>query len=204
MQTQPGRIQPGPGDALVIVDAQIDFLPGGNLAVPAGDEVVPILNGYIAAFQRRHLPVFATRDWHPPDHCSFRSRGGPWPPHCVAHSDGARFAPLLALPCEVTIVSKATEPQKDAYSGFEGTELDGILRAAGVRRLFVSGLATDYCVLNTVRDARRLGYEVWLLTDAIRAVDVQPGDGQRAIAQMRALGAQETTLDRIAANADLP
>ena len=199
MQTQTGGIEPGPGDALLIVDAQIDFLPGGRLAVPAGDEVVPVLNAYLRAFGRRGLPVFATRDWHPPDHCSFREHGGPWPPHCVAHSDGARFAPLLDLPCGVTIISKATEARKDAYSGFEATALDGILRAAGVRRLFVGGLATDYCVLNTVRDARRLGYAVRLLTDAIRAVDVQPGDGARAVAQMRALGAVDTTLDLIAA-----
>jgi nicotinamidase/pyrazinamidase len=199
MQTQTDGIEPGPGDALLIVDAQIDFLPGGRLAVPAGDEVVPVLNAYLRAFGRRGLPVFATRDWHPPDHCSFREHGGPWPPHCVAHSDGARFAPLLDLPCGVTIISKATEARKDAYSGFEGTTLDGILRAAGVRRLFVGGLATDYCVLNTVRDARRLGYAVRLLTDAIRAVDVQPGDGERAVAQMRALGAVDTTLDLIAA-----
>ena len=199
MQTQTGGIEPGPGDALLIVDAQIDFLPGGRLAVSAGDEVVPVLNAYLRAFGRRGLPVFATRDWHPPDHCSFREHGGPWPPHCVAHSDGARFAPLLDLPCGVTIISKATEARKDAYSGFDGTALDGILRAAGVRRLFVGGLATDYCVLNTVRDARRLGYAVRLLTDAIRAVDVQPGDGERAVAQMRALGAVDTTLDLIAA-----
>jgi len=199
MQAQTSVIEPGPGDALLIVDAQVDFLPGGRLAVPAGDEVVPVLNAYLRAFGRRGLPVFATRDWHPPDHCSFREHGGPWPPHCVAHSDGARFAPLLDLPCGVTIISKATEAQQDAYSGFEGTALDAILRAAGVRRVFVGGLATDYCVLNTVRDARRLGYAVRLLTDAIRAVDVQPGDGERAVAQMRALGAVDTTLDLIAA-----
>lgn len=199
MQAQTSVIEPGPGDALLIVDAQVDFLPGGRLAVPAGDEVVPVLNAYLRAFGRRGLPVFATRDWHPPDHCSFREHGGPWPPHCVAHSDGARFAPLLDLPCGVTIISKAAEAQKDAYSGFEGTALDAILRAAGVRRVFVGGLATDYCVLNTVRDARRLGYAVRLLTDAIRAVDVQPGDGERAVAQMRALGAVDTTLDLIAA-----
>lgn len=199
MQAQTSGIEPGPGDALLIVDAQVDFLPGGRLAVPAGDEVVPVLNEYLRAFGRRGLPVFATRDWHPPDHCSFREHGGPWPPHCVAHSDGARFAPLLDLPCGVTIISKAAEAQKDAYSGFEGTALDAILRAASVRRVFVGGLATDYCVLNTVRDARRLGYAVRLLTDAIRAVDVQPGDGERAVAQMRALGAVDTTLDLIAA-----
>lgn len=178
-----------PGDALILVDVQYDFLPGGSLAVPRGDEVVPALNRYIALFRQRGLPVFATRDWHPPQHCSFREQGGPWPPHCIAGSDGARFAALLDLPCEVTIISKATATQSDAYSGFECTDLTELLRQAGVSRVFVGGLATDYCVLNTVRDARRLGFGAVLLTDAVRAVDVAPGDGERAIAEMLGAGA---------------
>ena len=177
------------GDALIIVDVQHDFLPGGSLAVPGGDEVVPALNRYIAAFIRRALPVIATRDWHPADHCSFQARGGPWPPHCVAGSEGARFASTLDLPRGATLISKATMADLDAYSGFQGTELDAQLRRAGASRLFVGGLATDYCVLNTVRDARRLGYEVMLLADAIRAVDASAGDGGRAMAEMRGLGA---------------
>src|SRR3990167_7105549 len=138
----------GAGDALLIVDVQSDFLPGGSLAVPRGDEVVAVLNGYLAAFRNSGLPVVATRDWHPPDHCSFRQQGGPWPPHCVAGSEGAGFAPQLQLPTDATVISKATAQQSDAYSGFEGTELDRLLRQSGVRRLFVGGLATDYCVLN--------------------------------------------------------
>jgi nicotinamidase/pyrazinamidase len=177
------------GDALIIVDVQHDFLPGGSLAVPRGDEVVPALNRYIAAFIRHALPVIATRDWHPADHCSFQARGGPWPPHCVAGSEGARFASTLDLPRGVTLISKATTADLDAYSGFQGTELDAHLRRALASRLFVGGLATDYCVLNTVRDARRLSYEVMLLADAIRAVDVSAGDGERAMAEMRGLGA---------------
>lgn len=178
------------GDALIVVDVQNDFLPGGSLAVPDGDAVVPVLNAAMAEFEQRGLPIFATRDWHPANHCSFRAQGGPWPPHCVAHSEGAVFAPALRLPAAATIVSKATTADKDAYSGFSGTDLDRLLRAAGVRRVFVGGLATDYCVLNTVRDARASGYEVVLLLDAIRAVDVNPGDGDRAIAEMKQLGAQ--------------
>lgn len=192
-------IRPHAGDALVIVDVQLDFLPGGSLAVPRGDEVVPLLNGYIAIFQQHGLPIIATRDWHPADHCSFMARGGPWPPHCVAASDGARFAPLLDLPCETQIISKATTADKDAYSGFEGTELDDLLRAAGVQRVFVGGLATDYCVLNTVRDALKLGYRTILLGDAVRAVEVAPGDGGRAIAEMRRLGAVVAERGQIAA-----
>lgn len=178
------------GDALVAVDVQLDFLPGGSLAVPGGDAVVPALNRYLAEFRERKLPVFATRDWHPPGHCSFRDQGGPWPPHCIAGADGARFAALLDLPCEVRIVSKATAADRDAYSGFEGTDLADQLRAAGASRLLIGGLATDYCVLNTVLDARRRGFEVLLLADAIAAVDVEPGDGERAIVRMLAAGAR--------------
>lgn len=187
------------GDALILVDVQLDFLPGGSLAVPRGDEVVPALNRYIAAFRRLTFPVIATRDWHPPDHCSFRAHGGPWPPHCIAGTDGARFAPLLDIPCEARIVSKATTRDKDAYSGFEGTDLDDWLKRAGARRLFVGGLATDYCVLNTVRDARRLGYGVFLLLDAVRAVDVAAGDGERAIGEMRRLGATAIEFSQLSA-----
>lgn len=179
-----------PGDALVIVDVQNDFLPGGSLAVPQGDQVVAPLNALIARCTTFRLPVVATRDWHPPEHCSFRERGGPWPPHCIAGTPGAAFAPTLALPASTTIVSKAVTAGLDAYSGFGGTDLHDRLRAAGVRRLLVGGLATDYCVLNTVRDGLAHGYDVVLLTDAIRAVDVTPGDGQRAIDDMTRLGAR--------------
>lgn len=186
-------------DALILVDVQLDFLPGGSLAVSHGDEVVPALNRYIAVFRRLTLPVVATRDWHPPDHCSFQAQGGPWPPHCVAGSEGARFAPLLDLPCEGYIVSKATTRDRDAYSGFEGTDLDEWLKDAGVSRIFVGGLATDYCVLNTVRDALRIGYATFLLADAVRAVDAQAGDGERAIAEMRRLGAVAIEFGQIAA-----
>jgi len=183
-------VTPHPGDALILVDVQNDFLPGGSLAVPQGDAVIPALNRAIAAMQARGLPVFATRDWHPADHCSFQAQGGPWPPHCVAASPGAEFAPALKLPSDAAIISKATRADTDAYSGFQGTELDRLLRERGVKHLFVGGLATDYCVLNTVQDALKLGYQVFLLEDAVRAVDVQPGDGTRALAQMEERGAR--------------
>lgn len=185
-------------DALVIVDVQNDFLPGGALAVPDGDAVLPVLNSYIALFESRGLAIFATRDWHPRDHCSFRAQGGPWPPHCVAFSRGAAFATDLQLPCSAVIVSKAQAPDRDAYSGFEGTELETLLRARGASRLLVGGLATDYCVLNTVRDGLARGFQVRLLTDAIRAVNVNPGDGDRALAEMSGLGAQPLTLRELA------
>jgi nicotinamidase/pyrazinamidase len=188
-----------PGDALVIVDVQKDFLPGGSLAVARGDEVVPVLNRYIGAFEAKDLPIYATRDWHPDPHCSFVAQGGPWPPHCIAGSPGAEFADGLALPPAATVISKATSPDLDAYSGFQGTDLDRRLRAAGIQRLFVGGLATDYCVLNTVRDALQLGYEVCLLADAIRAVEAQPGDGARAEAEMVRLGARRSRVEELAA-----
>ncbi len=186
------------GDALVVVDVQNDFLPGGALAVPHGDQVIPALNGYVEAFTAAGLPTFATRDWHPPQHCSFRERGGPWPPHCIAGSVGAELAPSLRLPNSTVIISKGTELDRDAYSGFQGTDLDQRLRARGVSRLLVGGLATDYCVLQTVKDALSLGYRVVLLTDAIRPVNVQPGDGERAEQAMLAAGAAPMQWNQIA------
>jgi nicotinamidase/pyrazinamidase len=177
------------GDALVLVDVQCDFLPGGRLAVPEGDAVVPLLNAWIERFVAVGLPITATRDWHPPDHCSFDVQGGPWPQHCVIDTPGAAFAPGLRLPVDMTIVSKGTHPDDLGYSAFAETGLHRQLQQLGVRRVFVGGLATDYCVLNTVLDAIRLGYEVVLLTDCIRPVDCEPGDGERAISRMRAAGA---------------
>lgn len=178
-----------PGDALLIIDVQVDFLPGGSLAVPNGDTVIAPLNEWIARFTDAALPIVATFDWHPADHCSFREQGGSWPPHCVMGSPGASFAANLALPAGAHRVAKATQRDTDAYSGFSGTDLDARLRGVAVRRIFAGGLATDYCVLQTVLDALRLGYQVVLLRDAIRAVDVHPGDGERAVAAMIAAGA---------------
>lgn len=192
----PIRLQTG--DALIAVDVQNDFLPGGSLAVPAGDAVVPAINRYVAAFAARALPVFATRDWHPPNHCSFKAQGGIWPPHCVAATRGAEFASGLALPPAAVIISKAATVEADAYSGFGGTDLAARLRAGGVTRLFIGGLATDYCVLNTVKDALAEGFEVLLLADAIRAVEVKAGDGARAQGEMQQLGARPVRYEDLA------
>lgn len=179
----------GKNDALLIVDVQRDFLPGGGLAVPDGDAVLPPLNRYVALACGRGLPVFASRDWHPKNHCSFRAFGGPWPEHCVAGTPGAEFAPGLELPAGTVVIDKATSAEADAYSAFSGTPLARLLRERGAKRLWVGGLATDYCVLNTVRDALKEGFGVLLLSDAIRAVDVNPGDGKRAEREMRGTGA---------------
>ena len=177
-------------DALIVVDVQRDFLPGGSLAVPAGAAILPRLNAWIAAFVARRLPVYASRDWHPPGHVSFRDQGGPWPPHCVAQTPGARFADGLQLPGDVGIVSKGCTAEADAYSAFEGTDLQHRLQACGIRRLFVGGIAAEYCVLSTVKDALALGFEVVLLRDAVAALDAEPGDGARALEAMRAAGAR--------------
>ena len=153
--------------------------------MPGGNAVIEPLNRCIPAFESRGLPVFATRDWHPAQHCSFQSNGGPWPEHCVAGTSGARFAAGLALSANVRIVSKATTPQSEAYSGFQGTDLAAQLASAGCKRVFIGGLATDYCVRATALDARSAGLEVIVLEDAIRAVDVKAGDGAQALNEMR-------------------
>ncbi|MGB9727668.1 MAG: bifunctional nicotinamidase/pyrazinamidase [Nitrososphaeria archaeon] len=171
-------------DALVIVDVQNDFCPGGTLAVPDGDQIVPIINKYIEKFVSKNAIVVATRDWHPRNHVSFKEYGGLWPVHCVQNSWGAEFHHMLKLPRNAIIVSKAYEPNFEAYSGFQGTELDKILKERNVKRLFICGLATDYCVKATVLDALKLGYEVYLLVDAIKGVNIRPKDSEEAINEM--------------------
>ena len=182
----------GPGDALLVVDVQRDFLPGGTFSVPAGDEVIRPINRVVSLFERAGLPIFYSRDWHPPNHVSFKARGGPWPRHCVASTEGAAFALTLRVPASATIISKATTADRDALSAFQDTTLSSQLRATGVRRLYVGGLSTDYSVRATVLDAKREGFDVKVLTDAVRAVDVQPGDGRRALEEMQQSGAQLT------------
>jgi len=183
----------GKTDALIIVDVQNDFCPGGALPVPEGDQVIPVLNDCIKIFTKANAGIFATRDWHPPNHISFKAQGGPWPPHCVQNSKGAEFHPDLKLPSDATIVSKAMDPLREAYSGFDGTELANTLKTKGVTRVFVGGLATDYCVKNTVLDARKMGFETVLLLDAIRGINAEPEDVKKAIAEMLKNGAEQAT-----------
>lgn len=190
-------IRPGQGDALIVVDVQKDFLPGGSLGVPDGDAVVPVMNRYMEQFRQQGLPIYATRDWHPEGHCSFEAQGGPWPPHCIAGSTGAEFADDLELDDDVTIISKAMEVEKDAYSGFQGTDLAKRLRSQKVKRLFIGGLATDYCVVNTVKDGLKEGFEVLLLEDGIRGVDINAGDSAKTVGEMHELGAESITLENI-------
>ena len=184
-------------DALVIVDVQNDFCPGGSLGVPTGDQVAATMTRAAREFSEKGARVFATQDWHPPGHSSFAEQGGPWPPHCVQGSVGAELHPSLHLPPGTPVIQKGKDPKVDAYSGFLDSDLEEQLRRAGVERLFVGGLATDYCVVNTVMDALQRGFETHLLTDAIGAVDVSPGDGERAIERMRAGGAGITTAQEV-------
>ena len=186
-------------DALIIIDVQNDFCPGGSLAVAGGHEVVPVLNQYIEQFARARLPIFATRDWHPENTRHFKIHGGLWPPHCIQGTQGAEFRADLALPDEVVIVSAGMAPDEEGYSGFDGKDGSGagladLLRARGVERVFVGGLATDYCVKETVLDALRHGFKAVLLEDAVRGVNLRPDDSERAIAEMVSAGASTTSL----------
>ena len=178
---------------LVVVDVQNDFCPGGALAVPGGDKVVPILNKYIEKFEKVRAPIIFTRDWHPSDHSSFKEQGGPWPPHCVQNSKGAEFHSDLFMPVEAEVVSKA-DRKDEAYSFFQGTDLAAKLHQRGITRLLIGGLATDYCVKETVLDGLKNGFEVFHLDDASRGVNVRPDDSERALREMVAKGAKRISL----------
>lgn len=187
-------------DALIVVDVQNDFCSGGSLAVPDGDAVVPVLDEYMARAADAGIPIFATRDWHPEHTSHFVTGGGPWPPHCVQGTRGAAFHPELRLPSGTLVVSTGMGPEDQGYSGFDGELPDGqsledTLRARGVDRVYVGGLATDYCVRATVLDALKHGFMASVLVDAVRPVDVKPGDGERALNEMLAAGAEPLILD---------
>lgn len=182
------------GSALLVEDVQNDFCSGGSLAVPEGDEVVPVLNRYIELFLKKGLPVYASRDWHPERSSHFSVYGGVWPVHCVQGSEGARFHPDLKLPDDVVIISKGMDPAEDGFSSFAATCEKGrsfaeSLAERGVSHIFIGGLATDYCVKYTVLEALQKGYYVTLLIDAVRGVDLKPGDSESAIREMVLEGA---------------
>ena len=181
--------------ALLIVDVQNDFCPGGALPVPHGDHVVPVLNRYVGDAVEHGMPVYASRDWHPAVTRHFKEYGGEWPPHCVQNTEGGRFHADLELPDSAIVVSKGQDPDKPGYSALEGYTDDGKtllddLRARQVDHLSVGGLATDYCVKQSVLDALAAGLKVTVLRDAIAGIDAQPGDADRAIAEMHEAGAE--------------
>jgi len=197
--------------ALVVVDIQNDFCPGGALPVADGDRVVPVLNKYIQLFRGASAPIIYTRDWHPPDHSSFKAQGGSWPPHCVQGTEGAKFRPDLLPPAEREIVSKA-DRKDEAYSLFRGTDLAHRLRRlrfrlglrGGIQALFVGGLATDYCVKETVLDGLKLGFQVYYLEDASKGVNVNPDDSQLAVKEMISKGAKKIALSDLATEISQP
>ncbi len=188
--------------ALVIVDVQNDFCPGGALAVNDGDRVVPVLNDYARKVRRAGGDVFASRDWHPTDTMHFQAQGGPWPPHCVQNTHGAEFHPDLDLPADTVIITKGDDRRDHGYSAFDGTAPDGrrlaaALEADDVGRVLIGGLATDYCVLNTALDARRHGFDTVLLLDAIAGIDVEAGDVARAVDRMMRVGVRTAVLETV-------
>ena len=188
--------------ALLVVDVQNDFCPGGALAVSSGDTVVPALNRMIEWTAKRGGAVYASRDWHAPKASHFKEFGGVWPVHCVQETPGARFYPGLRLPADATVVTKGDRPDSDGYSAFEGHTPTGKsfaddLKEKGIRHLHVGGLATDYCVRHSVLDALESGFDVTLLTDAVKGVDVNPGDSAKALEEMRRAGAKFATTEEV-------
>ena len=183
-----------PKRALIVVDVQNDFCPGGTLAVPHGDEVVEPLNRLIDEFLDRDEPVYKSRDWHPETTKHFAAHGGVWPVHCVQNTKGAEFHPALRNDPRIKVISKGLG-DTNCYSAFDETDLLDQLHQQNVEEVVVGGLATDYCVKSTVIDARKHGFKVKALKNAMRAVDVQPGDGERAIQEMRDAGAEIISTD---------
>lgn len=176
-------------EALIIVDFQNDFCKGGTLAVSGFEKIIKPVNNLIQVFTSNIKPIFFTRDWHPKDHSSFLEQGGSWPPHCIAGSIGACIYDEIIVPLSTTIVSKAESKNKDAYSGFENTRLNSLLKDKNVNTVIICGLATDYCVKNTTLDSLNLGYKTIVAEDGIRAVNVNPNDGVTAIEEMVYAGA---------------
>jgi nicotinamidase/pyrazinamidase len=181
------------GDGLLIVDVQKDFCPGGALAIEEGDQIIPVLNYWIEQARRMDLPVYASRDWHPVDHISFKEQGGLWPPHCIQDSDGAEFHPALNLPDNVVKVTKGVRFDHDQNSAFDDTGLSERLKRDSVRRLFIGGLALDVCVMASVFDARKAGLDVQLIEDATRPVNAE--DGRKALSKIKESGAGIVTTD---------
>lgn len=185
--------------ALLIVDVQNDFCPGGALAVPQGDSIVAAINKYIRIFAKRKLPVFASRDWHPVRTRHFRDFGGEWPAHCVQNTKGAQFHPKLRLPKDAVLLYKGMSPEEDSYSVFQAEDASGmkfikLLNIMRIEELYIAGLATDYCVKASALDALKHGFKVKILADAVRGVDLKTGDSEKALGAMLKKGAKKITL----------
>jgi len=185
--------------ALLIVDVQNDFCPGGALGIKDGDEIIPVINKYIKIFAAKKLPIFASRDWHPKKTTHFKKFGGVWPKHCIQDTKGATFHPKLKLPKEAILLYKGMDPEKDSYSAFQaqdqnGMSLPNLLKILDIKELYIAGLATDYCVKFTTHDAIREGFKVKILLDAIKGVNLKPNGSENAIREMVKIGAKKITL----------
>jgi nicotinamidase/pyrazinamidase len=197
------RLRVLPFDALIVVDMQNDFMPGGSLEVPNALAIIPNINRYIELFEKSGATTVFTRDWHPENHISFRSRGGPWPPHCIQNTRGAEFHPALNIPKTAIVISKAFKEDEEAYSGFKGVELESskdlntVLRGRNIKRVFIAGVATEYCVKATALDAIELGYQVFLLTDAVKGINQPPSTENRAVEDLLRRGGVAITLNDI-------
>lgn len=189
----PGGLHPDKRSALILVHLQNDFFPGGALPVEDGDQILTQVNQYIGYFQHQAAAVMATRDWHPPDHCSFKEQGGPWPPHGIQGSRGAQFHADLHLPNGSLIISVATSPQKEAHSGFDETSLADYLEDRNAKTIYIVGLATEFWIKQTVLDGLKLGLQMIVLEDAIRGVNTKPTDSEQAIQEMATAGAIRAT-----------
>jgi nicotinamidase/pyrazinamidase len=188
--------------ALLIVDVQNDFLPGGALGVVGGEIIIPVVNKYIKFFAQRQLPIFISRDWHPAKTKHFKSFGGIWPKHCVQNTKGAQFHPTLRFPKEAIILSKGMDPEKDSYSVFQaqdhnGTDFLHLLKIFGITEVYIAGLATDYCVRWSTLDALREGFKVMVLSDAIKGVNLKHDDSKNALDEITSRGARQMTFDTI-------
>lgn len=189
--------------ALIIVDMQNDFLPGGALGVPEGDKIIPVVNQYIRLFSSQNLPVFFSRDWHPEETKHFKQQGGPWPPHCIQNTKGAEFHPDLYIPDDAEILSKGMDPRYDGYSAFdarnkEGKKLPDLLKDRDISTFYIGGIATDYCVRATSLDALKQGFDVYVLMDAIKGVN--PEDSRKAVEEITGQGITPVTFSDVEKN----
>ena len=188
--------------ALLVVDVQNDFCPGGALGIHGGHKIIPILNKCIKFFEKENSPIIVTRDWHPLVTKHFKQFGGVWPEHCVEGSPGAQFHPDLELPKDALVMSKGMDPEKDSYSAFHATDSSGmvlanLLKNLGVTEIYIGGLATDYCVKYSALDALKAGLEVFILTDAVAGVNLQPEDSNLALQEMVSRGAKKTIFEEL-------
>jgi nicotinamidase/pyrazinamidase len=188
--------------ALLAVDIQNDFCPGGALGIAAGDKIIPFVDKYIKIFSQNKLPVFISRDWHPAKTTHFKKFGGVWPRHCIQNTRGAGFHPKLKIPPEAIIISKGMNPEEDSYSAFQARDTNGqslrdLLKNFGIEEIYIAGLATDYCVKYSAIDALKSGFRVKVLKDAIAGVNLKPADSKEALAQMKTMGAKEIDLSML-------